>query len=147
MTECIPALNNNGSYARGGSCCRKLRKILTEKEGPPPDDRRYVVRHLCKCDSYAHAKGINDFICGNPNHITWGTYSENALDINKNVRQECYRKISASAMKNGTHSCLIKVQCPHCGKVGQLIGMKRYHFDNCKSILSIFSPDISTVCD
>ena len=25
-----------------------------------------------------------------------------------------------------------KLQCPHCDKIGGLIGMKRYHFDNCK---------------
>ena len=25
-----------------------------------------------------------------------------------------------------------KVECPHCKKIGGIIGMKRYHFDNCK---------------
>jgi hypothetical protein len=28
----------------------------------------------------------------------------------------------------------IKVSCPHCGKEGQYANMKRWHFDNCKSI-------------
>jgi hypothetical protein len=27
------------------------------------------------------------------------------------------------------------VTCPHCGKIGGVGGMHRYHFDNCKSIL------------
>jgi hypothetical protein len=26
-----------------------------------------------------------------------------------------------------------QVTCPHCGKTGDISGMKRYHFDNCKS--------------
>ena len=131
--SCMPVLNNNGSYSRaGGACGSKLRKILTKKEGQPPNDKRYVVRHLCKNDSYAHKIGKSNFVCGNPEHITWGTYAENSSDIDKNVVKECYRKIAASAMKNGTHSSLVKIQCPHCGKTGQLIGMKRYHFDNCK---------------
>jgi hypothetical protein len=25
-----------------------------------------------------------------------------------------------------------KVECPHCGKIGDISGMKRYHFDKCK---------------
>lgn len=27
-----------------------------------------------------------------------------------------------------------KVECPHCGKIGQQNQMKRYHFDNCKAL-------------
>jgi group I intron endonuclease len=28
----------------------------------------------------------------------------------------------------------VTIQCPHCSKSGQLTNMKRWHFDNCKSI-------------
>ncbi len=28
----------------------------------------------------------------------------------------------------------MKVECPHCKKIGQLTNMKRWHFDKCKSI-------------
>lgn len=40
--------------------------------------------------------------------------------------------------QNGTHHFLtnhpnkIKVECPHCGKVGGSTNMRRYHFENCK---------------
>lgn len=27
-----------------------------------------------------------------------------------------------------------KIECPHCKKIGQYVNMKRWHFDNCKSI-------------
>ena len=27
----------------------------------------------------------------------------------------------------------LKTNCPHCGKYGQMVAMKRWHFDNCKS--------------
>ena len=26
------------------------------------------------------------------------------------------------------------IKCPHCNKIGQYINMKRWHFDNCKSM-------------
>ena len=29
-----------------------------------------------------------------------------------------------------------KITCPHCGKEGEISNMKRWHFDNCKFILS-----------
>jgi len=34
-----------------------------------------------------------------------------------------------NALTGGT---LIRVECPHCGKIGGVNGMKRYHFDHCK---------------
>ena len=37
-------------------------------------------------------------------------------------------------VKDGTHPFLNqpKIECPHCGKIGLLGAMKRWHFDNCK---------------
>ena len=32
--------------------------------------------------------------------------------------------------------CLKEVTCPHCGKVGQSGGMRRWHFNNCKEVTS-----------
>jgi hypothetical protein len=28
----------------------------------------------------------------------------------------------------------LKVECPHCGKLGQKVAFKRWHFDNCKAL-------------
>ena len=47
---------------------------------------------------------------------------------------------SVAKIQDGSHHFLhnhpnkIQVQCPHCGKTGGAINMKRYHFDNCKSL-------------
>ena len=43
-------------------------------------------------------------------------------------------------IKDGTHHFLtnhpnkVQLTCPHCGKVGGQINMKRYHFDQCKNL-------------
>ena len=42
-------------------------------------------------------------------------------------------------MKNGTNKKYgvenirhLRGECPHCKKQGQLVALKRWHFDNCK---------------
>jgi hypothetical protein len=42
--------------------------------------------------------------------------------------------INRIRIENGTHQNLIKLSCPHCGKIGQNAAMKRWHFDRCKTI-------------
>jgi group I intron endonuclease len=37
------------------------------------------------------------------------------------------KKKQAETMRNKP-----KIICPHCGKIGSVSGMKRYHFDNCR---------------
>lgn len=51
------------------------------------------------------------------------------------------RKSSSSAsnlkrMSEGKHVQVSTVTCPHCGKSGNYMIMKRWHFDNCKSYTS-----------
>ena len=47
---------------------------------------------------------------------------------------------SKKMIENGTHHFLnnhpnkTQVTCPHCGKTGGAINMKRYHFDYCKTL-------------
>lgn len=47
---------------------------------------------------------------------------------------------STQMIQNGTHHFLnnhpnkIQITCPHCGKTGGAINMKRYHFDCCKTL-------------
>lgn len=49
----------------------------------------------------------------------------------------CGPEHNRKRMENGTHPFLNmpKCTCPHCGKSGSLGNMKRWHFDNCKTIL------------
>jgi hypothetical protein len=49
----------------------------------------------------------------------------------KNHSDEHRQKIS-EAMKGVPLGPQEQVQCPHCGKIGGISNMKRWHFDNCK---------------
>ena len=40
---------------------------------------------------------------------------------------------SDSAKQKIIEANKVKITCPHCGKVGGIAIMKRWHFDNCKS--------------
>ncbi len=53
------------------------------------------------------------------------------------VTENTKEKISASLKGNVPWNKGIKqktVKCPHCGKEGGILNMKRWHFDNCKEI-------------
>ena len=43
--------------------------------------------------------------------------------------------VPKSAEHKSKLSMVVKIQCSHCGKIGQKLNMFRYHFDNCKSII------------
>ncbi len=36
----------------------------------------------------------------------------------------------------GKNPCTVDVTCPHCGKCGKQMIMKRWHFDRCRSLVS-----------
>ena len=55
-----------------------------------------------------------------------GNSGENNPNYGKSPTEETRKKISESAKKRK------KVTCPHCGKIGGVHVMKRWHFDNCK---------------
>lgn len=42
------------------------------------------------------------------------------------------RELVKRLKTEGKHNTDMIVSCPHCGKSGQLVAMKRWHFDNCK---------------
>ena len=43
------------------------------------------------------------------------------------------RKTAKKLLEEGRHPSQIKIQCPHCGKIGSKPGMKAWHFEKCKS--------------
>lgn len=43
-------------------------------------------------------------------------------------------KLKISTTKKLAMKCLPQVTCPHCSRIGGSMGMRRWHFDNCKSI-------------
>lgn len=58
---------------------------------------------------------------------------------NKKRTEEDKKNKSKAALKashEGRSANVIKIICPHCSKVGNIGNMKRWHFDNCKSIIT-----------
>lgn len=45
---------------------------------------------------------------------------------------EMRAKGSKTQMANGNHNMLRKATCPHCGKYGHELALKRWHFEKCK---------------
>lgn len=59
-----------------------------------------------------------------------------AANTGKKLTSEHRANIGAGtrrSVENGTHHTVQKYTCPHCGKIGKGLAMKRHHFDNCKS--------------
>ena len=42
------------------------------------------------------------------------------------------RRSTKQRIDKGTHQCVVKVTCPHCGKEGTKLILARWHFDKCK---------------
>ena len=104
-SPCIPAVHwKTGEILKGRGGIRKARKILIQREGPPPFEGA-VCRHLCENDS--SKAWVDGFIC--VLHTVWGTQSENERDKIPIIRR-----------------------CPHCNLEGAGSAMIRWHFDNCK---------------
>lgn len=40
--------------------------------------------------------------------------------------------IQRKMIEEGTHPCIVKVQCPHCDKIGNKAPMYAWHFDKCR---------------
>lgn len=56
-------------------------------------------------------------------------------EVAKEAFRDGWEKRKANG-KDGNNPFKEKVACPHCGKMGQVTCMKRWHFDNCKLKLS-----------
>jgi len=137
-SPCVPAVHwKTGEILNADSARRKARKILIQREGPPPFEKA-VCRHLCENDSTAP----NGFVC--TAHTTWGTQSENEMDKSPETRARSASaagKIGgriggkiAAAINNARpdHTSKVEVTCPYCGKRGQKMAMGRWHFNNCQ---------------
>jgi len=47
------------------------------------------------------------------------------------------KETSRKLLLEGKHSCQVKGKCPHCGIVTNLINIRKWHNNNCKSLSSI----------
>ena len=100
--------------------------------------------HLCNNDT--SNKGL---VCINPEHLYFGSPSENFNDVpaenrskqrlGKSGRKEGFKHTdewkkqhSKFAKQQKNNATLTQATCPHCGKTGQRMGMMPHHFDKCK---------------
>jgi hypothetical protein len=62
----------------------------------------------------------------------FGTKEERALRKKKKSDAGKKRRARKLRVINASKNCIL-AKCPHCDKVGQMIAMRRWHFDNCRS--------------
>ena len=87
------------------------------KEGPQSAEHK--EKRLSKIRGSAHQ------YFGKPSPFSGKKHSESSLDKLRKPKSD-----TTNMTFNANNST--KVECPHCGKVGQLTNMKRWHFDKCK---------------
>lgn len=93
-----------------------------------------------KCASEETKTKMKESQLGDKNHFYGKTHSEETIlklsiaSSGKSPSAETRRKLSEST-KGVKHKITI---CPHCNKEGGTTSMKRYHFDNCKSIQLLY---------
>ena len=67
-----------------------------------------------------------------------GEYKKGHIPWNKGLpiqQQPWYNKSHSEESKEKMRKPKEKVKCPHCGKIGGISQMKRWHFDKCKEII------------
>lgn len=145
-SPCIPVIQNNntsvkkaGEYANPIPGSRVAKKTLIEHHNLEKFNGRAEkvhTCHMCKNDSQAR----NGFVCMNPEHLYFGTISENHHDIPPEVRKQAASKAGKAGgkiggkigMANGNHNTLTKAKCVHCGYESNIPLITRWHNDNCK---------------
>lgn len=87
---------------------------------------------ISKPQTPEHSKKIGDALRGKKKQPHTEDTKRKISQSNKGVSKPMseQHKMNLKCHQNNS----LKVFCPHCNKEGQLTNMKRWHFDNCKSI-------------
>ena len=147
FSDCIPTTyikdtptNKKGAYTKPRQGCIKAKKALIQYHNIEPFNGRTEkvhTCHLCKNDSSAP----NGFVCKNPEHLYFGSHSENEMDKPPEVRKRGgsiggskHKSPNGSkqAIANGNHSFQQKRTCIYCGYVSSPAVIGRLHNDRCK---------------
>lgn len=72
------------------------------------------------------SKWMKDRIAENPDVVK--------TNLGKKFSESTKSKMSDSAKKRSLERAKDIAECPHCGKTGVRVNMKRWHFENCRSI-------------
>ena len=146
-SACIPVVNQinhkngkKGEYSKPRQGCSKAKKALMKHhklESFNGNNEKVHTCHLCKNDSSAP----NGFVCKNPEHLYFGSHSENEMDKPPEVRKRGgsiggskHKSPNGSkqAIANGNHSFQQKRTCIYCGYVSSPAVIGRLHNDRCK---------------
>ena len=150
FSDCIPTTyikdtptNKKGAYTKPRQGCIKAKKALIQYHNIEPFNGRTEkvhTCHLCKNDSSAP----NGFVCKNPEHLYFGSVSENMMDKPTEIRKKTAlagAKVGSkkggsigakSQLKRGTHNSLRRAKCIHCGHESNIPTIARLHNDRCK---------------
>jgi hypothetical protein len=60
-------------------------------------------------------------------------HKEALRGIKKKPHSDEWKEANSKMMKERHARTNVEITCPHCGVVGKSAGMKRWHFDNCRS--------------
>ena len=146
FSDCIPTVNQRntkhakkGEYAHPEHGRRVVKENLAEYHNIEPfngNTENVHTCHLCKNDRTSP----NGFVCNNPEHLYFGTHSENSMDKPLEARKrggkvggkKGGKKACKKALANGNHVTQQKKTCIYCGfeSLPGLIG--RWHNENCK---------------
>jgi group I intron endonuclease len=111
-------LGGDGSF--GLKHTEETRKKISEKNKiSKPQTKEHIEKRASKC----RGKKL-----GPLSEETKLKISKATKGISKPMTEE--HKNNLACHRNN----VTKVSCPYCNKIGQLTNMKRWHFDNCKSI-------------
>ena len=105
----------------------KISKSLVEHFKASPPSKELVRRRQETRAGYRHSEETKAKM--------------SASQIGKTIPDESKKRMSEAAKNRKTHPWTGKkfptIECPHCGKIGAVHLMKRWHYDNCKLIKGV----------
>lgn len=111
------------------------RRLWIKYHGEIPKDENGIPYDIHHIDGNRNNNNINNLIALSIKdhylvHLNRGDwYSANLLAIRLNLS-----KVEKDHIKNKLKNSRPKLQCHHCGKIGGIGNMQRWHFDNCYKI-------------
>ena len=137
-SACIPVVNRyNTKHAKkdeyslaiiGGQIAKQTLILYHCLEKFNGNTEKVYTCHLCKNDSTAP----NGFVCKNPEHLYFGTPTENHYDKTPNARAKGGTVGAKVALTKGNHSCQQKRTCIYCGFESTPGMIGRWHNERCK---------------
>lgn len=118
------AFHNGYNSTLGGDGCFGM--VLSEESKKKIGDSN----RFPKPQTQEHSKKIGNVLRGRKKKPHTEETKRKISNSNKGISRPMTEEHKKNLKCHDNNS--IKVDCPHCGKNGQLTNMKRWHFNNCK---------------